>query len=349
MNTRSSIAAMTAAALLLTIPSLSAREWKFNGIAKPFEAEFVGMENGGVVLQGPNGKSFEVPFGNFSPADQQYLKALDAAAKETGENAKPGKPVTSRAGYSSRSAETLVNQVVVLKGASELHITGGDDPVTGSTFNFTSPDAWLFFDNIPPSVVASKLMGRFLVNGKKASEGKNLRVVQHGPGTVLIPHPQDFTAMTAHTGKDLTGESVPLECHVKYGGAKLMKLKDSFGSFVLKRGYMATIASDEKGTGVSRNYVAQDHDLVISGLPKGLESGVKFIRVFPWRYTGKKGIAGGIWQKLDVDWFYDWNIGAMSSLDIEYVAIRQKLHWPGMDQDWKEKGINHLLGYNEPD
>lgn len=349
MKPRSSSIAAVAAAFLLALPCLSAREWKFTGIAKPFEAEFVGMENGAVVLQGPNGKSFEVPFGNFSPADQQYLKALEAGTKATGENAVPGKPVTSGTGYGKKSVETLVNQVVVLKGASELHVTGGEDPVTGSTFNFTSPDAWLFFDNIQPSVVAAKLMDRFLVNGKKASEGKNLRVVQCGPGTVLIPHEPDFEAMTAHAGKDLTGEAVPLKCYEKYGGAKLAKLKDSFGSFVLKRGYMATIASDEKGTGVSKNYVAQDHDIVISGLPKGLESNVRFIRVFPWRYTGKKGIAGGIWQKLDVDWFYDWNIGAKSSLDIEYVAIRQKRDWPGMDQDWKEKGINHLLGFNEPD
>jgi Glycosyl hydrolase catalytic core len=338
---KSSIAAVVSI-ILLASSSLPAREWKFNGIPKPFEAEFVGMENGGVVLRGSNGKSFEVPFGNFSPADQQYLKALDTAGKETGENAVPGKPITSRSGYASKSAETLVNQVVVLKGASELHITGG-------TFNFTSPDSWLFFDHLQPSVVASKLMDRFLVKGRKAVEGKNLRVVQYGPGTVLIPHETDFEAMTAHAGKDLMGEAVPLKSYEKYGGAKLAKLKDSFGSFVLKRGYMATIASEEKGTGVSRNYVAQDHDIVISGLPKGLESNVRFIRVFPWRYTGKKGIAGGIWQKLDVDWFYDWNIGAKSSLDIEYVAIRQKLHWPGMDQDWKEKGINHLLGYNEPD
>ena len=43
---------------------------------------YVARANGAVVLQGPNGKSFEVPFGNFSPADQQYLKALEAAPPE---------------------------------------------------------------------------------------------------------------------------------------------------------------------------------------------------------------------------------------------------------------------------
>ena len=60
-------------------------------------------------------------------------------------------------------------------------------------------------------------------------------------------------------------------------------------------------------------------------------------------------MAGGIWQNLNVGWFYDWNIGAKSTLDIEYVPIRQNRSWPGLDRDWKEKGSTHLLGFNEPD
>ena len=130
---------------------------------------------------------------------------------------------------------------------------------------------------------------------------------------------------------------------------KLGKLKGTAASLILRRGYTATLAEKENGTGASVNYVAQDHDLVIESLPAGLDKGVGFIRIFPWRWTGKKGVAGGIWKGLDADWFYDWNIGARSSPDIEYVAIRQNRWWPGLDQDWQEKGINHLLGYNEPD
>ena len=34
---------------------------------------------------------------------------------------------------------------------------------------------------------------------------------------------------------------------------------------------------------------------------------------------------------------------------MEYVPIRQTRWWPGLDQDWKARGANHLLGYNEPD
>jgi hypothetical protein len=330
-------------------PAVFARQWTFPGVPQPLEAEFVAMKDGGVVLKGPNGKSFEVPFANFSPADQKYLKALEANGGVPPVEETTGQPVTSPTGYKKKSVETLTNQTVELAGPSELHITGMGDPIAGSSFNFSTPDAWLFFDNILPSVVESKFVSRMKVSGAKAKSGVNVRVVQYGQGAVVIPHEPDFPAMTICDGKDLGGTSIPLKCYTEYNSARLGKLKAPAASFVLKRGYMATLAQNEKGTGASRNYVAQDHDIVVDGLPPGLDKGVQVVRVFPWRWTSKKGVAGGIWDKLNVGWFYDWNIGAKSSPDLEYVAIKQKRYWPGMDQDWKEKGINHLLGFNEPD
>ena len=313
------------------------------------EAEFVGMKNGGVVLQGPNGKNFEVPVTSFTPADQQYLKLLEKGGGQTSAPAPPGKPITSRAGYQSKSVETLTNQVVTLAAGSELHVTGTGDPIAGSTFIFKAPDGWLFLDNIAPSAVASKFVDRMLVNGAKAALDDNLRVVRYGAGTVVIPQGPDFAAMTVFEGKSSAGAATPLKCHEAYDDAKSAALKKPVGSFILRRGYMATLAQKADGTGVSRNYVAQDHDLAIDALPKGLEDGVRFIRVFPWRWVTKKGVCGGIWQNLNVTWFYDWNIGANSTPDLEYVAIRQNRSWPSLNQDWKKKGVNHLLGYNEPD
>lgn len=347
------MASPAAARLILLLAAgisvLQAREWKFIGVSQSLEAEFVGMQNGAVVLTGPNGKSFELPFERFSPADQQYLHALEAGNRQTPGAFEPGKPITSRAGYNVKSVETLSNQVVTLDGGTELHVTGSDDPIPGCSFIFTSPDAWLFLDKIPPSVVESRFLNRMRVNGAAAKSDRNVRVVQYGSGAVIIPHEPDFPAMTVYDGKSLSGTSIPLKSHVEYNAAKLGKLKGPASSFVLKRGYMATIAQKENGTGISRNYVAQDHDVVVNTMPAGLDTELRFVRIFPWRWTSKKGVAGGIWQKLNVGWFYDWNIGANSSPDLEYVPIRQNRHWPSMDQDWKKKGATHLLGYNEPD
>jgi hypothetical protein len=328
---------------------VTARPWSFVGVPKPMEAEFIGMSNDAVVLQGPNGKNFELPLTSFSPADQLYIKSLDRKIRETSAANGPAKPILSRSDYQTRSVETLTQQVVSLSEGAELHITGTGDPIAGSSFLFSASDGWLFFDRIAPSEVASRFINRMWVRGAKAVIDENIRVVQYGSGAVVIPQGADFEAMTVFDGKSQTGTATPLKCYEAYSDARSPTLKKPLGSLILRRGYTATLAEKPNGTGISKNYVAQDHDLVIDTLPKGLEDGVRFIRIFPWRWASKKGICGGIWQDLNVSWFYDWNIGQKSTLDLEYVAIRQNRWWPNLNQDWKKKGINHLLGYNEPD
>ena len=267
----------------------SARQWRFPGVPQPLEAEFVGMQNDAVVLQGENGKGFELPLDRFSPADQKYLRALAAALTPTPAPAGPGKPVTSRTGYQVKSVETLTDQVVNIPAATELHVTGKLDPITGSHFNFTAPDGWLFLDQMQPSKVAADHLRNMSVNGTPAALDKNLRIVQYAGGTVVIPQGADFPAMTVFDGKSLAGPSLPLKSHVEYDDAKLGGLKNSISSFVLKRGYTATLAENADGTGASRNYVAQDHDLVINGLPAGLDDKVSFVRDFPLALGEQEG------------------------------------------------------------
>lgn len=343
-NTRMS--PKTLIAFLLLATPLAARQWVFKGVADPVEADFVAESNGYVVLRGSNDKSFEIPLANFSPSDQQFIALVssDPEAKKPLDD--PGKPIGSSRGYKVEKSESITGTMISPPAAGEIHITGTGDPLLGSSVNFTAADGWLFLDKIKPSVVANQFLDRMLVNGAPAELDKNVRVVAYGSGAVVIPHAPDFPALTLHESPDLGGAPTPLVCYKKYGAKDL---ESPTGSFVLKRGYMATLAENEDGTGVSRNYVAQDHDIVFNRMPNGLEGGLRFVRVFPWRWTSKKGIAGGIHKDLNVGWFYDWNIGASSTLDLEYVAIKQKQYWPGMDQDWRAKGINHLLGFNEPD
>ena len=335
--------------LLCATTPLEARAWSFAGIPQPLEAEFIGMSKDAVVLQGPNGKNFEVPLTSFAQPDQLYLKQLEREIQPVPAFAKPARPITNRSNYQSKPVETLTNQVVSIPAGAELHVTGTGDPIKGSTFLFKAPDGWLFLEKIAPSRVASEFIQRMWVNGAKAVLDVNVRVVQYGGGTVVIPQAPDFAAMTVFEGKSAAGASTPLVCYEAYDDTKSAALKKPPGSFILRRGHTATLARNANGTGSSRNYVAQDHDLVIESMPDGLADGVRFIRIFPWRWVTKKGICGGIWNDINVSWFYDWNIGANSTLDKEYVAIRQNRSWPGLNQNWRKKGINHLLGYNEPD
>ena len=239
-----------------------------------------------------------------------------------------------------------ITRKVILTGRQPVRVQA--DSLDTSAFNFDSPDAWLFIDGVAPSKVVSTYLNRILVYYEKAVVDGNVRVVPFGTGTVVIPHGPAYAAMSVFSEKSFSGGSQDLKCHVPYGDPK-RGLPASIRSFRLKHGYMATIATNPDGTGISRNYVAQDEDVEVRTLPEELDGKVRFVRVFPWRWTVKKGIAGGISKGLNVGWFYDWNIGARTTPDLEYVPIKQNAHWPGLNQDWREKGSVHLLGFNEPD
>ena len=243
---------------------------------------------------------------------------------------------------------SLPGMAVTLSGSSELWLTAAADPLPGSVVDVLSEDAWVFLPNILPSTAAG-YMSRFRVNGAAAVVDRNVRVVQYAMGAVVIPHPPSFKPLRLFSEPFFLGASFSPGQYTLYTGAALGGLNGTASSFTLKRGYMATVAANANGTGPSRCYIAQDADLEVAALPAEMDDAIRFVRVFPWRWVSKKGIAGNIESGLNVRWKYNWSIDQDSSRNLEYVAIRQTRWWPGLDQDWQARGVNHLLGYNEPD
>ena len=239
-------------------------------------------------------------------------------------------------------------ETVQLFGTSELHVMDAPDPESFGKIELNSEDVFLFFHALRPSVVAEDYLDHILVDGKEATMGTNVRVTQCGEGSVIIPHGDDFEPLEVFSGGSFTGHARKLKSYVEYGAEELGPAAGAIRSFILKRGYMATFAENEDGTGASECYVAQETDLNMPMLPEGLGSGIRFIRIFPWRWVGKKGSCDIDPDRLNATWHYNWNINKKSTLDWEYVAIKQHANWPGLNQDWKAMGVNHLLGYNEP-
>lgn len=242
----------------------------------------------------------------------------------------------------------LANATVTMTGHAELHLTGAGDPIPGCTLHLDSEDAWVFLHQVAPSQVAAALLGRFQVSGAPAVQDANVRVVQHARGAVVIPHGSSYRPLQVFNGENFLGDSARLDLYTAYDAIALGDMASSIRSFILKRGYTATFAQNEDGTGYSRNYVAQDSDLEIGVLPDALADGINFVRAFPWRWVGKKGSCDVEATALNADWFYNWNISRNSDSDWEYVAIKQQPYWPGLSQDWEARGVSHLSGFNEP-
>lgn len=248
---------------------------------------------------------------------------------------------------SVQSYTTLTNTTVTMTGKSELHITGTGNPISGSTIHLNSEDSWLWFEKLRPST-ADDYLGQIRVNGATAAHGTNVRVVQYGMGTVIIPFTNSVQPLQTFTDPKFGGDAKSYSLYTYYDTAgELGVMNRNISSFKLKRGYMATFATQANGSGTSKVYIAQDHDLTLATLPGNLDNAIQFVRVFPWRWVSKKGSCDVSPDVLNAAWYYNWNNDSNSALNWEYVPIRQQRHWPAYPTS--KTNITHLSGYNEPD
>ena len=237
---------------------------------------------------------------------------------------------------------------------AELKIT---NPVSDNgTVNLTSDSGWLILDGVTPSRALIFHINYITVNGQAAVNNVNVRITNYLRGCVIIPHSPTYEALTLYKESGYAGDEMKCFSYKYYKESELGSFNNEVSSFKLKKGYMATFAQNENGTGYSKVFIAESQDIQISTLQTGLNNKVSFVRVFPWRYTEKKGMGWGIKspiQALRGSWFYNWGpFTSESLLDIEYVPMKWSA-WRDVDSQWQtilnNNTSNHLLGFNEPD
>jgi hypothetical protein len=245
----------------------------------------------------------------------------------------------------------LVDKQVVVKGVSELHLTQATAPMdANSTIAMTSQNGWVIFTSVRPENVVSQYLRQMTVNGAKAAQGVNVRVVQYVNGTVVIPQGKDFKPLVLYDGTNLTGTADTLGIGLAIGES--LRLNDKISSFRLSRGYLAVFAQNLDGTGASRVYIADSADVAFN-LPPELNNAISLIRVSEFRWAGKKGM-GGDWivhhQLFNLSNFYNWGASNSSSLNTQFIP-----------QAWGKATANsaaeinthpdygQLLTFNEPD
>lgn len=233
----------------------------------------------------------------------------------------------------------------------DIHIAHNTTPIISGKVNLGSKDTWLILDNIAPSEVISSYLKYVSIEGAAANNGKNCRVAIYLNGSAIIPIPD--APFTAYTEKGQAGESFSLtvDSHTDLG-----KNSNRMRSFVLKRGYMATIASGTSGSGYSRVWVADHSDLKID-LPQALDMRASSVFVKEWQYVSKKGwcstngnskIATEM-DKVRATWFYTWSADRSSTNNYEYIPIRGHIYWPSMSQINGQKKATAVLSLNEPE
>ena len=229
--------------------------------------------------------------------------------------------------------------------AVDIHITANDNPILGSsTVNLGSDRTWLIFDNIVPSDVIKNYLQYVTINGAPAANGENCRVAIYLNGAAVIPLPE--VAMTC--------DGTEGEFELAVGNHKDLSedgQSNTMTSFVLRRGYMATLANGTNGQWYSRVFVADHADQVVT-LPNALAKRVTSVNIKPWQYLSKKGWGdtGGATRgpELRASWFWSWSAGYSSTADMEYVPCRQHVYWPSVSEV-NNKTATAAISINEPE
>ena len=247
-----------------------------------------------------------------------------------------------------------------LGSKGELRVSNPGSTTTG-VINFTSDSAWLILDGTLPSVAIASHLSYISINGQPAVNNANVRVTNYLRGCVIMPHAPNYEALTLYKEVSFAGDEMKCIPLKYYKIAELGSFDNTVSSFKLKKGYMATFAQNENGTGYSKVYIAENEDIEISTLPVGLNNLVSFVRVFPWRYTTKKGFGAGFVDfnrsiipvnLTKSSWFYNWGVPTLEDVtDYEFVTMKSYAS-SFTDSKWQEiNNLNytsHILGYNEP-
>ena len=243
---------------------------------------------------------------------------------------------------------------IILDKSGYLNLNDSYPIFEGITISITSNESWIRLYNVDPSSAFYYYHDNIFYEDQQLSYPEEIRFDNYyHDGCVIRLESDNFSNLTIYNQINLSGESANINNNTVFQGETLPNnLNDNTSSFVLKKGFMATFAENQDGTGNSKVFIASEKDIVINELSEYLNNKISFIRVVPWNWVTKKGTAGDV-QSMNNNWFYKWSNNGSSDMSREYTPMA----WgKGAADDLNDIEIvkqkyksTHLLAFNEPD
>jgi hypothetical protein len=243
---------------------------------------------------------------------------------------------------------------IILNNSAYLNLTDTYPLFEGITVNINSNESWIRFYNIDPTSAFYYYHDNIFYEDQQLSYPENIRYDNYyNDGSIVRINSDEFSNLTVFSENSLEGESANITNNTVFEGESIPNnLNDDVSSFKLNKGYMATFAENEDGTGKSKVFIASEKDILINLLPEYLNNKISFIRVIPWNWVTKKGTAGDTAAMYN-NWFYKWSNNGNSDMSREYAPMA----WgKGAADDINDIEIikqkyksTHLLAFNEPD
>ena len=243
---------------------------------------------------------------------------------------------------------------IILADSSYLNLESSYPLDEGLLITFESNKSWIRLFNVGPNSAYYYYNDNFYQENQLLSYPENLRIDNYYyNGSIIRPNQENNSFLTVFSDFNLNGEFSNISTNDVYIDELIPgDLNNEISSFILKKGYMATFANNNDGSGNSKVFIASEEDIIIEQLSDYLNNKISFIRVIPWNWVSKKGTAGDI-TYIGNDWFYKWSNNGDSDLEREYTPMA----WgKGAADDEDDIEIikskyksTHILGFNEPD
>ena len=243
---------------------------------------------------------------------------------------------------------------IIMGESSYIYLDNSYPIEEGLSITFESNKSWIRLNNVKTSTAYYNYSDNFFQENQVLSYPETLRIDNYYQnGSIIRPHNDNSSYLTVFSENNFNGEfgnifnnNVYLDESIPNG------LNNDISSFILKKGYMATFAENNDGTGNSKVFIASEEDIIIDELSDYLNNKISFIRVLPWNWVSKKGTAGDI-QYMNNDWFYKWSNNGDSGLEREYTPMAWGKGAADDDNDIEiiknKYKSTHLLAFNEPD
>lgn len=336
--------------------SANSNGWSINttpDVAKAMSLQLSPLADGTATLRYRNGTGLgtdaatqggKLFYNKSRRAKNSFFVLEPAAAQPAAEAALGSAPTIS-------VREQLQGEQLTMTAKGDLHLFGTTDVLKDAGINLQSEEAWVIMDHIRPQECVDKYLQFVKVLGETAVLNQNVRVAVYKDGCAIIPHSNRYQAFLGYYEANRQGSTISLSVGTFNN---LGEQANEMNSFVLKRGYMATLSSNADGSGYSRVYVADHSDIVVDQLPAALAGRVSSIVIRRWNYNNKKGWGStgnntGEANTVRANWIYSWSAGYSSGNNAEYVPHKSHIYWPGWSEINGKSGSNHVLGYNEPE
>ena len=243
---------------------------------------------------------------------------------------------------------------IVMGESSYLYLDGSYPIEEGLLINFESNKSWVRLSEVNPTNSYYYYHDNFFQENQLLSYPETLRIDNYFQyGSVIRPNHDNSSYLTVFSENNFNGEFGNISNSDVITDESIPgNLNNNISSFKLKKGFMATFAENNDGTGNSKVFIASKKDIVINQLSEYLNNKISFIRVLPWNWVSKKGTAGDI-QYMNNNWFYKWSNNGDSDLVREYTPMAWGKGAADDDNDIEiiesKYKSTHILAFNEPD